>query len=319
MTFVFNLAAEEIRTGSLDLASGTYYAHLVESAPANSATAVSNLTVSTATGYIPQSLTGKSLTGGVWTFGQVDFPTYNFPNPLVGVVICKQAAASPSPSDRVVSFSLFKNAAGANVVVPVSTTKIPHTFGTDGAIKLQNVYAYTSGSYSGVFPDTNGLLYLLGTSNNTQTYANPITSKINAMGGGTPSNSTDRDSATIVSNALSLALDFSGASGTKGRKIRVSSLRLVAAVNAYGNSGTVTLSGSNSLPAFTTAYINDDNYWTALASGNIDFNLSASNLNSSDTATYWRYIRVSGSKALDFREIEFYNSTISSPDLNMTA
>jgi hypothetical protein len=313
--FIFNAAAAALVAATLDLSTGNYYAHLVTAAPALTDSTVANLVLSTASGYAPTALTGLSDNSQRWTFDSFTFPRYIFAvTPPVGVVICKRAGASPVSSDQIICYSDFLNSIGQVIATPVGAYAMVLTFGTSGAINKLYRYQYNSGAYvagaNGGIPF--GLIYLLGTANNTTTFTNPSPLKLPSLGiGGTAQALiTDRNSGGTA-NSTDTAWDF----GNKAVRVGDFGYLHQSAVSTP-----VTIYGSNNLPGgLTAADITNNANWTQIATVSAVVNTTAGwHLATSSSSTYWRYLRFSsGSSTIGLNEIELYNSSIISPTQNL--
>lgn len=105
-TKVFDSLALSLADGSLVLSTANFYAHLVTSEPSSVTANVSGLALVTGGNYSPVSLAGKQITaiangGAKMTFTN---PVWSLlyagsADPIVGVVICQRAGASPAGTD----------------------------------------------------------------------------------------------------------------------------------------------------------------------------------------------------------------------------
>lgn len=106
MGFIFNQAEIEINNSTLDLASGNFYAHLVTTAPAVTATVTGELIVPNIVNYTYKPLSDLDYVPNLkWSFSNVTWPTLIYNTAPVGVVICKQINATPGSLDRVICFN----------------------------------------------------------------------------------------------------------------------------------------------------------------------------------------------------------------------
>ena len=108
---------------TLDLTTGTYYAHLVTVVPTRSVTNVASLTVATGGNYASQPVTLSAFAAnGTGVILPSTSPSWTSlttnGTAIVGCAICKQAAASPAASDTVVSFLQFN----VTSIITLSTT-----------------------------------------------------------------------------------------------------------------------------------------------------------------------------------------------------
>lgn len=300
--FIFNWASAALTANTLDLSTGDYYAHLVATVPALGHSIVTDLVLPAISGYTSTPLTGLSYNSARWTFDSFNFPIYNFASAPTGVVICKRIGATPATTDAIVCYSDFNNSIGQVINLRVGTYIVSIQFGVGGAISFNYKYQYNSAAYSptgGAFPP--GLIYLLGTKNNTQAYTNPfnITTALDGLA------QTDRlPSATTNQRA---ALDFGSnlvRFGTVG-------------INWTGaNSNATTIWATNNLASWTAIDIDNNANWTQIgisASYSAGWNfINVSNNN------YYRYFKLTRSSAVNqLNEIEFYSSSLLSTTLNM--
>jgi hypothetical protein len=133
--YIFTAAAAAITDLTLDLSSGSYYAHLVTVVPPLASLTVANLTLPNSSEYAPISLTGLSYSVLRWTFNDFSFPKDSFATlaPL-GLVFCKQFGANPAPTDQVICYSDFTNQAGAVVTASLGIYLINIAIGINGVI-----------------------------------------------------------------------------------------------------------------------------------------------------------------------------------------
>lgn len=317
--FIFNAAAAALAVATLDLGTGNYYAHLVTTTPLPTDSTVANLVVPTVSGYAPSVLTGLSDNSQRWTFDSFAFPKYTFvATPPVGVVICKRAGASPAASDQVICYSDFLNSVGQVILTPVGAYLISLSFGANGAINKAYRYQYSSGAYvagaDGGYPK--GLIYLIGTKNNTTAFVNPS---------GTSSLKFIDSSSSIVTAMSDRAANFQvGLTSYFGLSLQNNRIRfgqigfLVAAGNTVAS---YNVFASNNLPGdLAGSEVASPSNWTSL--GSITLTANQWNLfTPSDTSTYWKYLRVAtpvvGGNIGFCVEMEFYNSSILSPTQNI--
>jgi hypothetical protein len=312
--FIFNWADAALSATTLDLSTGTYYAHIVTTQPSLTDTTVANLVLTSAAGYTGQLLTNMVYTTQKWSFDNFSFPRYIFATlPPVGMVICKRIGASFASTDPVICYSDFVNAVAQVITGQVGVYVLSQQFMVSGAISFTYRYQYTSGAYaagtgSGV---PFGLIYLMGTANNTVSFANPVPSKIISIATSTVNDLTPTN--RIASGGLidkDLAFDFGA------RTVKVGDFGYLL---GGASSQSVTIYGSNSLPAWNTTELANNSNWTAIASTTAATNNSVGwKLATSSSSTYWRYLRMSTQSApMYMYEIELYNSTILSPNQNM--
>ena len=332
--FTFNEAVNEYVAGTWNPATSTHYLHLVLSLPNIAATTVSQLSLPTSSEYFPAPVSGTSFVNSVLNFNPVLFERYQGTEEVIGAVLVRQLGGSPAPTDRLLTYSRLRNAANAPLsFIPSSSERIRVEF-PNGAVQFQNVFAYASGSWTGVWPLNDGILFLLGTENNTLPYSgsrvitqsNTGTPKIlgiadGIVGGSSGSisfNNLDRGSPAHLgicglTPANSLVLDF------RSRRIRIGRFRWAA--HSLASPAMLRLDGTNELPIFNPANAELDSNWTQLINvpstsyaGNIWYEMIV------NSTQYYRYIRlkmVSGSN-ITISEIDFFNSSILSSTANLT-
>lgn len=299
--FIFNWATAALAAATLDLSTGNYYAHLVTTVPALGHSTVADLVLPTGT-YAATPLTGLSYNSTRWTFDSFSFPRYSFVSAPTGVVICKRNGATPATTDGIVCYSDFNNSIGQIISLRVGDYVVNLQFGSSGAINFSYRYQYSSGAYSNTESIPKGIIYLLGSANNTQTFANPNPSKLNCSG-------SDRiiDRIPLTDNLSSesiIGFDF------LANTIKVGKVGILS----NNASGSQTLWGSNDNIIFPTGIASNAS-WSQI--GSIS-SLPASQwsfINSTDL-TFWRFIKIQG--PLNIMELEFYESTILSPTVNLT-
>lgn len=291
-----------------NLSTGTFYAHLVTTVPSQSATLVSDLVLPSVGGYVPVILTGVSLNASRWTANNITFPVYNFTSPVVGVVICKQSSGSPAPTDSILAYSDLTNSLTQSINSGTGSINLFVEVSTNGFVSYTDNYIYASGVNPNDEAVPKGLIYMLGTNNNTTTYSNPITSAkiISTHEAGSNTNGFDRSLVSPSSVRQYYIFDFTEFT------IKVGSFN----VYSMATTGNVTLWGSNSSSAYNTGFISDTG-WTQLTTATP---LTASTwvaLTSTNT-DYWKYLRLKSVNAdISLQEIELYNSFILSPTQNM--
>jgi hypothetical protein len=311
--FIFDLAD----TSQTNLSSGTFYVHLVTTIPATNVTTVAQLVLSTANNYSPAILTGLSYTTVRWTFNPVSFISNNYLTAPVGYVICKQLGVNPGINDPVISYADIRNSVGDIVNLGTGIYRVEIAFSASGVINFTEFYTYTSAAYSNTESIPKGIIYLLGSNNNTEGFTNPVPIKLatyrTAADGATLSSVlplTDQSSATSTIGSVYLLFDF------LTLKLRLGSMGFRTAANF----GTGTIYGSNVIAGYNVATITDNvTNWTLLGSGVVHAPTSPfwGFINSTNT-NYWRYIKVYfPSHGTNYSDVEFYNSTIASPTLNM--
>jgi hypothetical protein len=291
-----------------NLSTGTFYAHLVTLIPNIANTLVSDLVLTTAVGYQPVLLTGVNLTASKWTSDNITFPIYTFTSPVVGVVICKQLGGTPAPTDPILAYSDLSNSLSQSVNSGTGSVNLFVDINTTGIVTYTNNYIYSSGDNALDEAIPKGLIYMLGSNNNTGFYVNPITSAkiVSSTEAGSSSSGFDRSLVSPSTLRQNYGFDFT--------RFTVSADKI--AVYVMSNSGNVILWGSNSPSAWNTAYSSNTG-WTALTTATPLVANTWTTLTSTNT-NYWKYLRFSSNTSdISLQEIEFYNSFILSPTANM--
>jgi hypothetical protein len=317
-SFTFNSAPVN------SLGTGTYYVVPVTTLPVAGDATVANLSIPA--GFSPVILSGLSLSSTTWTFSDTAIPVFTYPNALVGLVIAKQDGGSPASTDALVNFSSFVNANGQEYTLAAGTYSIPISFGANGAMSIRPVWRYSSGSYvggaMGGFPP--GLLYLIGTQNNTQTFQNPAMTEHLAVINihnvtysstvQTETQLTDRSTQLASNGTLTtLALDFQ-----QGR-IRVGTVGVRSDGAVASNAGT--LYGSNYLVGgFDVNGVTNNAEWTNIGTLGVPVNGNWTLNAATDSTNYYRYIKLvyNGTGASSMSQVEFYDSTLETPYQNIT-
>jgi hypothetical protein len=304
--FIFNWAVAALQAATLDLSTGNYYAHLVTTAPALGHTTVADLVLPTTGGYTGTPLTGLSYNATRWTFDSFSFPKYAFASAPTGVVICKRAGTNPANTDGIICYSDFNNSIGQTISLQVGAYVVNLQFGTNGAINFSYRYQYSSGAYANTEDVPKGLIYLIGTKNNTQSFASPSGAAI-LVSGNPSENVFDRNVVTTnsISSNFSLRLDF-GVLQIKPGKLGIYN-------RASGTGSTVIVKASN-----VNNLWNDSANYTILATlanaPNWGFNWLLVDCN---TSSYWQYLKIDTNQPHAISEIEFYESSILSPTANI--
>jgi hypothetical protein len=314
--FIFNSANSQISLNTLDLSTGNYYAHLVVSVPVIGSSSVANLDLVSVPGYTSRLLTGLSLNASRWTFDSFDFPLNAFNPAPVGVVICKMSGATPSSTDLVICYSDFVNSISQIVLFTAGSYVVNLQFSSLGAINFSYRYQYSSGAYFNNETFPKGLIYLIGSNNNTLSFSAP-TSKI-----------LQRFSGVVGTISLINRVSdgtFSAAGGTKlygldfqSLLVKPGTLRLFSAPPSAG-----TPFANYTIFASNNANINAVN-WTDLSlytqlgvptgvTSSFEISIPLNSL------TFWRFFLiqvVTGNTTTYTLEAEFYNSSALSPTIN---
>ena len=291
-----------------NLATGVFYAHLITTTPNIANTLVSDLVLCSVPGYVPVLLTGVSLTPTRWSANNITFPIYNFTTPIVGVVICKQVGGTPANTDPILSYSDLANSLSQNVTSGTGNVNLFVDVATNGMVTYTDNYIYSSGANALDLAVPYGLIYMLGTNNNTGSYLNPLTSTkiISSTEAGSSSVGFDRSLVSTTNLRQNYGFDL-----TKFT-IKVGDM----AIYTMTTSTNVILWGTNSPSAWNTAYTSSTG-WTALTTATPLIANQYTTITSTSTS-YWKYLRLSSNNSdISLQEIEFYNSFILSPTANM--
>ena len=176
-------------------------------------------------------------------------------------------------------------------------------------------YRYTSAAFANTETVPKGIFWLLGSENNTAAFSNPTPAKVGTFyrtetGSYTDINLPDFADRTlnVTVTVKTVAFDF------KVNRIKVGT---VGVYTLGAGSNTIAIYGSNT--ATNLDYINTANasLWTSL--GSVTGYSAGWVLINSSNLTKWRYLKLEMNTSPDFQfnEVEFYNSTIYSPYLNL--
>lgn len=313
MAFIFTNANNEIDAGTLDILNGIFDIYLVTAAPSITNTEVSNLILVSGSSAI--SLV-NNFTSTIWNFQSLIIPTYTYNIAPIGFVISKRTGLLSSSSDKLIYYSEFNNSIGQNITYSTGLYRINITFTSAGIINFNSTNEYFSGVYINTETIPKGLIYLLGTNNNTVTFTNPSTEKFNgryldSTGTGiTGVGTTDR----ISTNS----------SGTGVRRIAWQFPNRTIQVGSFGwlsnlaSANPCYLYGSNNLPTFTDVDISNTTYWTLLATNTNITGSNTWNFLNTTNKTYWKYLKWEClTDSFLAHEIEFYNSAILSTSTNL--
>jgi hypothetical protein len=301
------------------LNSGTYCVYPVSSIPPKSN--YSSADTNQVPGFIPVILTGRQSLATGLVFDAFNYPFFNYTVNTVGFCLARLVGSSPSPSDRLIAFSAYKNALDQDIVTPPGA--FANSFSVDaikGLLELVSVYRYTSTDLGTpaftAFPL--GLIYLAGTRNNTVAFANPAL--------------VPRMAVWRATNGTDLSVIYDRTSGNDGQTDHILDMRLnrIRLGNALmrGNGNIVQGAkwwGSNSIDELSLNATNvptlfaDASKWTPLTSGvTIPVNTWVSS-QSSDNQTFWNYLKFSTDSniANAITCVEFGASTFQSTTVNM--
>ncbi len=295
--FIFDWALSALLADTLDLSTGNYYAHLVTAAPVSTNTTVANLVIPTVSGYAPTALTGLSYNANRWSFDSFNFPKYVFASAPTGVVICKRAGASPATTDQIICYSAFHNSIGQTIVLSVGTYVVDLQFGSQGAINFSYLYQYSSGAYdaaAGNLPP--GLIRLIATKNNTLPFANPFNATTSLDGSG-------------LTDGVATGGTVSGRTAFDFGSTRVRIGTFGARYTSTSSQISTTLWGSNNVPTWTAADIDNNAFWVNLGSYSVQ--TVGWNLITLNSSTFYRYFKIARANTVQniLGEIEFYNSS----------
>lgn len=297
-SFLFSSASTE------NLSTGTFYLHLVNSVPSASYTTANQLNISDAINYTPVILTGLIYDTKRWTFSDCTFPAFTFNTVPVGVVICKRLSSNPSPSDSIFYYADIANVLNQNFILTTGKYSISIAFPKRGVLVFSNYYQYYAGNYSPKETIPKGLMYLLGTRNDTQSHTSPLN---NAFIDNYYSSSCDlfnRNMDNIVISQDKYSFNFGS------RRIQVGT---VAFWTRDTRDQYWSIYGSNTY-VFGSLDIASD--WTLLASSNNT--VAGINFMISTNTTYWKNVKlVSSDRFGVLQEIEFYNSSMYSTDMDL--
>lgn len=312
MSFIFTSANDNIVNGSINLFNGQFDLYLVTAVPVISSTIVSDLTLVALS--TPVLLTNNS-TSTKWNFNDITLPNFNYSVSPIGFVISKRLGANSSNTDPVIYYSELTNSLGQLVTYNTGVYRVNINFVSTGLISFDSVFEYFSGAYVNNEPVPKGLIYLLGTNNNTTSFVNPVPSKIDIYyrtsdenySGYNSSGQTNRSIAGDVTCRY-IMMNFS-------KLIRVGTV----GVFVGSSSGSIlSLYGSNTLSTFDFSNFVNEQLWTLLGSLNSPTS-NTCNFITSTNPVYWKYLKfeINSATDLQFNEIEFYNSSILSTTLNM--
>lgn len=287
-----------------DLSTGTFYIHLLNNTPSGSETTVSELTLSDGINYQPTLLTGLIYNSIKWSFNNVTFPTITFTTPPTGYVICKRVGVSISNTDPVLFYNDIVNIINQNFTLPTGKYTLTVKFPNDGLLKFNNYYEYSVGDYVNNETIPKGLMYLLGSRNNTRTFVTPFDNSYVRNYSTGILDYTDRFINNIVAETPRFCFNFGS------RKIQIGTFGFY---NRDTNALVWNIYGSNYLPngiddteLITTLNTN----WTLLGTSNSV--VAGWNFINVNNPTFWQYIKLekNGSSTGVIQEIEFYNSKI---------
>jgi hypothetical protein len=305
------------------LNSGTYYAIQVSAQPSETYTSVSQL--ARIPGINPVTLTGRIVTATGLIFDNFLFPFANYVDQVLGFVIAKQLGSQPQDGDELLLYSGYINILLDSIVIPPGSYASQILVDTvNGVLKRIPAYRYFSGSApvlaNGVVAPK-GIMYLAGIRNNlANTYANPADSvRVGAWrsSDGASLNGLYDRTASNDGSPNNHILDM------KANKIRVGQMLLmtnglaVPGVQIFGSNAIEPLSLVTGTVATT---FNNDALWTQIsAATNAPGSNAWTSVQSTDTATYWSYLKITYSGTVNnaLSIIEFMNSTFQSKTLNM--
>lgn len=296
-----------------DLSTGVFYAHIVSTEPSLFSNNVSQINITDAIGYVPYTLTGLTFNTLKWTFNNFTFPTYNYVTSPCGIVICKQLGVSPVSTDPIIYYTSLDNVINQTVVFPTGKYTLNVSFPAQGIIVYKQYYNYTSGSYVATEPVPKGLIYLLGTRNETQSFVSPLANSITG---------THSANNTAINYLFDRTLNNDSTNGQTyvglnfgSRRIKVGTIGLRSPIAQSGVAWQVW--GSNTATGINLTNINNAGLWTLLCTTNAI--TAGFNFATATNQTYWQYLKlstVSNNSGL-IEELEFYNSSMYSTDENL--
>jgi hypothetical protein len=309
MAFIFDLANNEIQSGTLDILNGQFDISFVTVPPIPSNIVISNLTLSS----LPSTPLVNNSTSNIWSYQNIILPLNSYSVAPIGFVISKRSSANFDSNNRVIYYSEFTNSIGQPITYTPGLYRINVNFNSSGLINFNATNEYFSGAYAATEPVPKGLIYLLGTNNNTVAFVNPDPTKFVSrylFGGGTGQSgtgNTDRNAANFGGTPIR-RLTFSFIN----RRVRLGQLGFIL---GSASSIPITLSATNDITVFNETNIAAATWTTlsTLATRVVGWNF----MNSTDL-NYWQYFKIElGSDNFDPSEIEFYNSSILSSTLNL--
>jgi hypothetical protein len=174
--FTFYAAANDIASGTINLQTDTFYAHLITAAPTYQDTLVSQLPLASYTNYSSIPVVNNSYVNDIWKMDDLLFPVnLGSLQSIHGVVICRRQGALPSPTDQPVVFMRSREG-NTRVDYPLDTNQriMFRVDQVNGILTSVDRYFFSAGAL--VLPfDTNGIIYKLGTRNELQPFTNPQT------------------------------------------------------------------------------------------------------------------------------------------------
>ena len=291
-------------SNSEDLSTGNYYIHLVNSVPSPTYTTANQLNISDAIGYYPVSLTGLIYTPKKWTFSSVSFPTYTFNTVPIGVVICKKLSNNPAPSDPILYYADITNVLAQPIILTTGKYAIKIVFPQKGIIIFSDYYQYYAGNYVNNDTIPKGLMYMLGSRNDTQAYLSPFNNAVIDNSVPSTANLFDRQLSPLNVTQEKYCFNFGS------RRIRVGTIAFWCEGTQYN---IWTAYGSNT---YVSGTIDVDGDWTVLCSSTYGY--PGVNFMTSVNNTYWKHIKfVNSSRVGVLVEVEFYNSSMYSTDADL--
>ena len=284
-----------------DVSTGTFYLHLINATPTGNETTVSQLILSDAINYAPILLSGLTYTSIKWSFNNISLPTLNYTSPPVGIVVCKRMGVSFANSDPVLYYSSINNALQQNIILTSGKYTLNIKFPVDGLLKFNNYYEFTSGNYVNNETIPKGLVYLVGTRNNTRNFSTLFDNTYQSNYSITILDYTNRNIDNVVAECPQVTYNFGS------RKIKVGTF-------AYYHRDTSALIwelyGSNTIFDISDTISNGSVGWTLL--GSSTSSVSGWNFINVNDPTYWQYLKLkkNGTTSGVIQEIEFYNSSI---------
>lgn len=294
---------------TVDLSTGTFYAHIVNVIPNESSTTVAALNISNAIGYTPYTLSELVYTSKLWTFSDFTFPAYTYNTAPVGLVVCKQLGTNISNSDPILYYGDFLNILSQNISINTGKYTIFIKFPINGIIEFKQYYEYSSSAYVNTETIPKGLMYLLGTRNNTQSFLSPYGNAVLDINSESSIDPFNR----IIDN-LTIS-DYLFAFNFGSRRIQVGTW---AHYSRDTSTARWTIWGSNT---YLSGALNSTSDWIPL--GTSTSTVAGWNFITCNNSTYWKHLKFTADTNFNqglIQEMEFYNSSMYStdPDLMST-
>jgi hypothetical protein len=329
--FTFYAAANDIASGTINLQTDTFYAHLITAAPTYQDTLVSQLPLASYTNYSSIPVVNNSYVNDIWKMDDLLFPVnLGSLQSIHGVVICRRQGALPSPTDQPVVFMRSREG-NTRVDYPLDTNQriMFRVDQVNGILTSVDRYFFSAGALVTPF-DTNGIIYKLGTRNELQPFSNPQTAPYLRAVHFTPSTETNPQNPSPSTSELALTDRAGNTSGGLNRTLSSGAgilLNFSSSLSIRLKNFTVCLSisggtGTPDIEIFGSQYllpgnlIGDTSQYISLGSFPSPSTSSATVVNRIATLPgsdlFFRYIlfRNNGSGTFGIYEIEFYGPEV---------